>query len=231
MLVDAHLHLYEAPSPEKIVSEARKGGVTILITAGEDEETSRRCLELSSLEGVYAAVGVHPSRADTHFSLSLENAVAVGEIGLDEKYSIPLRIQEQTFRRMLELAKEYEKPVVVHSGRSYKRVMEILSHYDVNVLMHWYSGDVETALEGVNRGYLFSFGPAALKYSSYRALIDVIPVENILTETDYPVRIGGRENHPLRVKEVLSLISSIKGDDEDRIARIIYKTALSFFQL
>ncbi len=237
MYADVHLHLYGAASPEKLVSEAREGSVNLFISAGEDVETSRKCVELTRLEGVFAAVGVHPSHARIEPAIEKligEGVVAIGEIGLDEKYEkfgVPLERQREAFEFYLRLAEEYGLPVVVHTGRSYREALDILLKYDVPVLLHWYSGSVSSAVEAVEHGFYFSFGPAILKYKSYEALLSVIPLKNMMTETDFPVRVGGRENHPIRVVEVAKKIAEVKGLPLHETVHTLYKNARHFFHI
>lgn len=236
MYVDVHLHLYEAPDPKTLVSEAREGGVILLVTNGEDIETSRRCVELAELPGVYAAVGIHPSSSNKPYDRSiLENflnndrVVAVGEIGLDAKYDIDMDLQRRVFEDMISLASEYDLPIIVHSGRSYQEVAQILFRHDVLADLHWYSGSLDVALELAHSGHFFSLGPASLRGGKYRALIDELPLSQLLTETDYPVRIGGKDNHPLRVQEVVEHIAQVKNISLEETRSAIYNNTLKFF--
>ncbi len=236
MYADVHLHLYEAPDPKKLVAEAREGGITLLITNGENVDTSRRCVELTDLPGVYAAVGIHPSSSNKPYDRSvLENlldndrVVAVGEIGLDAKYDIDMDLQRRVFEDMVSLASEHDLPVIVHSGRSYREVADTLFRYDVLADLHWYSGSLDVALELAQSGHFFSLGPASLKGGKYRALIDELPLFQLLTETDYPVRIGGKDNHPLRVREVVEHIARVKNLPLEETRSAIYNNALKFF--
>jgi len=238
---DVHLHLYEAESPERLVRESLDGGVKFLLSAGEEMESSRRSVELTSLEGVYAAVGVHPAKAMQPYDVKelerlLEHprVVAVGEVGMDAKYErfgVPLERQRRVFLDMIRLAKEHDLPVSIHSGRSFREVAEIVFSSDIRAHFHWYSGSVSLALELAESGHLFSLGPAILYYKNYRGLVELLPLSSLATETDYPVRIGGEENHPLRVKEVVEYVASIKGTDVEKTADTLYKNALSFFRV
>ena len=239
MYADVHLHLYEAEDPVSVVKEAREAGVDFLVTAGEDLVTSEKCTELTSLPGVYAAVGVHPAEAKEPYNLAVlegllenERVVAVGEIGLDAKYErfgVSIERQRRVFLDMIRLAREHDLPVVVHSGRSFREVIEILFKSDVRALLHWYSGSVSLAVEAAESGLMFSVGPALLHYKGYNALVESLPLSTLATETDYPVRIGGRENHPARVREVVERIAEIKGVPIQKTASALYNNALSFF--
>ncbi len=239
MYADVHLHLYEAEDPKRIVSEAQEKGVNFFLTAAEDLRTAEKCVELTVLDPVYAAVGVHPSKAKEPYDvkeleklLEKEKVVAVGEIGLDAKYErfgISMDRQRRVFLDMLRLAREYDLPVSVHSGRSFREVIDILLRSDVQAHLHWYSGSVSLAVEAAESGMMFSVGPAVLHYKNYNGLVETLPLESLMTETDYPVRIGGVENHPSRVIDVAKRIAEIKGVPFDRVRRALFNNALSFF--
>ena len=239
MYADVHLHLYEAEDPEGLVAEAQEKGVEFFLTAAEDQETSLRCVELTKIPPVYAAVGVHPSKTDKPYDVKQierlaeeEKVVTIGEIGLDvkyEKFGISMDRQRRVFLDMLRIAREYDLPVSVHSGRSFREVIDILLRSDVRAHLHWYSGSVSLAVEAAESGMMFSLGPAILHYRNYNGLVESLPLESLMTETDYPVRIGGVENHPVRVIEVAKRISEIKGIPLERTRRVLFNNALSFF--
>ena len=236
MYVDAHNHLYYAEDVNRLVEESVRKGVTKMLTAGEDVSTSTKCVEISDGKHVFSAVGIHPYNASKASEddvkqieklLEYDTVIAIGEIGLDKKYEqygVIMDIQESVFLKMVSIAKEYDLPIVVHSGRSYKRVAELIQGFENNILMHWYSGSIKTALELTDTGNVFfSFGPAAVKYDNYRGLISVLPEDVILTETDYPVKIGGEENNPVKVRDVVKRISDIKNIPVEKVIRHIYR--------
>lgn len=241
MYADVHLHLYEAPSPKEIVERSLETGVNVFVTAGEDVPTSQASVELTELPGVYAAVGVHPSRAKEPYDikelqkhLDHPRVVAVGEVGLDAKYErfgVSLERQKRVFLDMIRLAKEYDLPLVVHSGRSFKEVLNILFSSDVRADLHWYSGSVSLAVEAAESGFMFSLGPAVLHYKNYNGLVEALPLSSLMTETDYPVRIGGVENGPWRVVEVVNKIAEVKGEGEEKVRKRLYNNALNFFKV
>ncbi len=241
MYADVHLHLYEAENPASLVEKSRERGVDLFVTAGEDVPTSGRCVDLTELPGVYAAVGVHPSKAREPYDvkelerlLEQSKVVAVGEVGLDAKYErfgISLERQRRVFLDMVRLAREYDLPLVVHSGRSFREVLNILFSSDVRADLHWYSGSVSLAVEAAESGFMFSLGPAILHYKNYNGLVEALPLSSLMTETDYPVRIGGVENGPWRVTEVVKRVAEVKGENEEKVGKVLYNNTLNFFKV
>ncbi len=233
MYVDVHNHLYYAASPSLLVRESLEKGVELIVVNAEDEETSKKSLTLADGKHVFAAIGIHPSkRGDPSFlhGIISERVVAIGEIGIDakyERYGIRMEEQRKRFREQLLIAKEYDLPVIVHSGRSWKEALVTVMSMDVKADFHWYSGSVRYAVEWAESGYYFSLGPAVIKYPSYDALVRELPLSSILTETDYPVRIVG-DPHPADVIKVVSHISGLRDMDERDLARSVRENARRF---
>jgi TatD DNase family protein len=123
-----------------------------------------------------------------------DNPCFVGEIGLD-KISAKndrnqLLIQESLFRQQLQLAKQFNKPVVLHVVRMHHRVFEILDEFDFSYkgFVHGYNGSVEMAKEYINRGLKVSIGPQLLK-SDTNKLVEVVrqlELNQLLIESDHP---------------------------------------------
>lgn len=244
MLSDVHCHLYAVGDPEFAVRKSEEMGVGLLVTSAEDIGTAERCVELAeAFDTVYAAAGVHPE-----FALKLPESeldrllplldrdcvVAVGEIGLDYKIarSRSEKDRQKTFfHRQLSVAEEYGLPVVVHSRRAHRPVVEAVAGRGVRAVLHWFSGPLEDALTAIDHGIYFSFGPAVLHYEAYRALVDVVPLELTLLETDTPVRFGGKEARPWWVKEVAGFIADVKKTSLDTVIEKTWDNARRFFRV
>jgi len=237
---DVHAHLYYIPEEE--IRRIPGEGLDFVLSAGEDLETSLKCVELARSHGfVYAAVGIHPSRAASATREELERTagllgeqevVAVGEVGLDAKYvRLPSDWERQVrvFSHFLELAREHDLPLTIHSGRSFREVMDMVLQADVLPVFHWFSGPLSYALQAIEAGAYFSLGPAILHHDSYVPLVDVLPLDRILLETDTPVRFRGVEARPWWVKRVAERIAEIKNTDVGVIERKTRENALDVF--
>jgi len=244
MLSDVHCHLYAGENPEAVVRESAERGVGLIVTNAEDAETAERNVELADMfDIVRAAVGIHPEFAlkvsekelgRIEQILSAENPVALGEIGLDYKFARSRGErdrQKMFFHRQLEMAEEYDLPVIVHSRRAHRPVLEAIVDSGVRADLHWFSGPLEDVLNAVDQGIFFSFGPAVLHYEAYRAVVEVVPLELIMLETDMPVRFGGKEARPWWVGKVADFIADVKKTSAETVMERAWYNARRFFRV
>ena len=133
------------------------------------------------------AVGVHPWRAaEQRFDeLSLEGAVAIGEIGLDYACEVDRVVQERVLREQLAVAERRDLPVVLHCVRAFEPMMKILSEYDLRaVIFHGFIGSVQQAERAVSRGYYLSFGVGAFRSPKTLEALRLMPLDRLFVETD-----------------------------------------------
>ena len=199
---------------------------------------------------VYGAVGVHPSEVDeldeSNYQWLKDQAVsdkclAIGEIGLDYHYPDPERdIQKQWFIRQMELAKDIQKPVIIHSREAAADTMEILQRdefRDIRGVMHCYSYSVETAKELMKLDYYFGIG-GVVTFSNAKKLVEavkIIPINRILLETDCPYLAPtphrGERNSSLYLPLVVDKIAELKGMSYDDVVKQTYDNAKRFFNI
>lgn len=133
------------------------------------------------------AVGVHPWRAaEQRFDeLSLEGAVAIGEIGLDYACKVDRVVQERVLREQLAVAERRDLPVVLHCVRAFEPMMKILSEYDLRaVIFHGFIGSVQQVERAVSRGYYLSFGVGAFRSPKTLEALRLMPLDRLFVETD-----------------------------------------------
>ena len=168
MFIDSHAHLddnrFDADR-DLLIRDLKTNGIDIVVNIGADLESSINSVELSKRhENIYASVGIHPHSADEMNDNTLrkirelaqnEKVVAIGEIGLDYYYdNSPRDIQRECFKQQLELAKEVNLPVVIHSREASQETFDIIQEaQDLRLrgVMHCYSGSVEMAEEYINK--------------------------------------------------------------------------------
>jgi len=256
--VDAHVHLSDPEYAEKIseiVSEAKRSNVVALVSNSMNLETCLRSLRLSEEHSglIYAALGIHPWNANNLAPNELEQTVdfilqntrnkekvvAVGEVGLDPQYAKRREQREQqalVFHEMLRLAEQLALPVIVHSRWSAPRIMEILSSYSLKaVLWHWLSTPVEILPKIVGRGDYVSEGPPTVFSTRIQEVVRLVPLENLLTETDGPVRFYGpfkdKVTTPAFIPEVVKAMAEIKNVSEIDVAEQILRNFTDFFEI
>lgn len=195
MIIDTHCHYDMMPNPEVYVRDVeRKGNITIGMT-NLPSHFQMGYPFIKSLHHVRLALGFHPLLVAGNqkeleiFGKMLNKTSYIGEIGLDfskEGYSTK-NIQIDVLSQLFIMLKEKSKIISVHSRRAEKVLLELLKKNEIkNVIFHWYSGPVNIINEIVDQGYYFSINEAMTLSDNGRKIIDAIPRERILTETDAP---------------------------------------------
>ena len=188
MLIDCHTHLneYSVWELREILERARGCGVTAIVVAGTNLESSRDCIKLSeSHEGVFAGVGIHPMQVTAplegftyqilrELASSSPRVVFISEVGLDFSQGSPdTEVQYQVFRKQIHLAKEVQLPIVFHSrdnqdgSTASKAALNVLRQergWEVGGVMHYFQGDWSVAEECMEMGFLISFGKPVFRY-------------------------------------------------------------------
>jgi TatD DNase family protein len=248
--VDAHIHLADpgyAGKVEEVVEDANQHNISCMLSNATDYETSLATISLAKRYPgrVLAAVGVHPFTATKTESFQLdefaaligENADwvrAIGEIGLDGKYTQDERIknrEQEVFRFFLGMAEERNLPAVVHSRQAVAEILDVLAEFKVpKILFHWYDGPIEDIHLLKERGYWISIGPAVLYSRRIGEIVRAVDLSMVLSETDGPVSyrglFEGQLTQPSFVVAVVQKIAEIKGSSLELVRNQI----LSNFQ-
>ncbi len=208
MYIDAHCHLDTCKDIEKAIDEARETGVGIIIANGIDFKSNREVLKLSErYKEVKAALGIYPidglKMSDTGIEEEInfirknkDKIIAIGEVGIDLKESNEILEQEKNFIKFIKLANELGKPVIVHSRKAEERCINILEKIMAKkVLMHCFSGNLKLIKKIVENSWFLSV-PTNVNYSAqFQRLVEEVPIENLLCETDSPFL------HPERMQD------------------------------
>ena len=239
MLVDTHCHLDpqyfpEPVGPEGALARARAAGVGgfVVIGVGIDLAPARAAVALAQRmpERASAAVGVHPHDAITltdeaYEELSrlarLPEVAAVGEIGLDYHYDhSPRDVQRAAFARLIGLARDVKKPIVIHTRNAPADTIELLRSEgarDVGGVIHCFSEDQPFAEKALDLGFDLSFsGIVTFKSSlSVQQVARWAPLDRILVETDSPylapVPLRGRPCEPAYVVHTARRVAELRG--------------------
>ena len=149
------------PDRYEVIKRAQDTGVKTMITIGTDLENSNRAIALAEKnEFIFASVGIHPHDVKdikdpeitykTMKSLaSNKKVVALGETGLDYHYlHSPAHLQQEHFRKMIEMAKTCDLPLIIHSREAKEDTLRILkaeADHRVRGVFHCFSGDMDMA--------------------------------------------------------------------------------------
>ncbi len=251
-LVDSHAHLDNNQFKndlDQVLKNAEVAGVKHILTIGCDLQSSAKSVALANQHKcISAAVGIHPHDAmeATPEGLALleglasaPKVVAIGEIGLDfYRNRSPHEQQRHAFRQQIRLARQVDKPVIVHDRDAHAEVLQILHEEgaaEVGGVLHCFSGDLEMAQACLDMGFYLSFTGNITypKNIELREVVAGVPVDRILVETDCPYLspqpFRGKRNEPAYVRLTAEKIAEIKGLTFDDISRITSRNAYDLF--
>lgn len=171
-----------------------------------------------------------------------KKVIAVGETGFDFYRNLsPKEDQKIAFISQIELAIEYDIPVIIHDRDAHKDTLEVIKEYKgekkFRAVMHCFSGDTNLAAKCLDLGLFISF-TGVITFPNAKKTVDVvkeIPIEKIFIETDAPFLAPqpkrGKENYPEYVIYVAEKIAEIKKMSLQEVAVITSKNAEKFFSI
>jgi TatD DNase family protein len=256
-LIDSHAHLDSedyAADLDAVVARARAAGLERIVCIGlwRAPGSFGNALQLASAEpGLFSATaGVHPhecARVPEDDWRRLEDLscdpriVGIGETGLDFHYDhSPRPAQEASFRRSLAIARNCEKPVVIHVREADEACLRVLREEGVPAaggVIHCFTGDAGAARAYLDLGLFISVaGVVTFKAAdAVREAVKLVPVDRLLVETDCPflapVPHRGRRNEPAYVVETARRVAEIRGTSLEELARATTANARRLFRL
>jgi len=248
MFIDTHCHLFSDyyEDMDNVVKKYLDSGVTKVIVSGTDMRANIEVLKLvDKYDSVYGTIGFHPTELDgfeeSCYSWLEENInnkkiVAIGEIGLDYHYDNTDReLQKRIFKKQLEIAEKYNKPVVIHTRDAIQETYDILKEYNLVGSIHCYSGSIEMAKEFIKLGYKIGIG-GVVTYKNAKNIKEVvknIDLSYILLETDSPYLTPepnrGSKNDPSYIPLIVDKIAEIKDTSILDVARVTTDSAECLF--
>lgn len=254
MIFETHAHYDDDKFTEdrdELILAVHESGVHPIINVGASIYSTQTTLELAKhYPFIYAAVGVHPSdvadlNEDTFAWLKEQTTytktVAVGEIGLDYYWDKEADVQEKQrywFGRQLQLAREADLPVIIHSRDAAADTLQMMRDNHAETIpgvIHCYSYSPELAQEFVRMGYYIGVG-GVVTFKNAKKLVETvqtIPMERILLETDSPYMAPephrGTRNDSRNIPYVIAKIAELKGITPQAVERITEENAYRLF--
>lgn len=195
MIIDTHCHFDMMPNPESYIQNAEYKGNIIIGMTNLPSHFQMGYFQVRKFRHIRLALGFHPQLAVgssnelVSFGKQVNKTSYIGEIGLDFSRDFVDSKEKQifAFRYVLNHIKDKNKIVSVHSRKAEVEVFEILQEYGIkNVIFHWYNGPLGLIDNIINAGYYFSINEAMTTSISGKKIINKIPQNRILTETDAP---------------------------------------------
>lgn len=249
MFIDLHCHLDILENIEEKVKNAKEAGVTKILAAGLNPESNRKVLELSKkYDNVFAVCGIYPIDAmetetdmkhnidvDAEIDFIKKNSdkiVAIGEIGLDYHTGNRGNGQKELFRKMIELAIELDKPVIVHSRKAELDVIEVLEEYDYKkIIIHCFCGKKKLMQRIKQNGWYFTVPTSVVRAQQFQDMVKEVNISHLFCETDSPFLTPFKEgwNEPAFVVESYKKIAEIKNMDLEEVKNNIFMNYQKLF--
>lgn len=245
MWVDTHCHLQLIESdPDALLNRATD--VEWVVVPGVDLASSEASLELAHRRSdVVATAGLHPHDAE-HWPEQRDGIVAllphvgaVGETGLDYYRNLaPHDLQRQSFGEQIDLAVEFDLPIIVHCRDAFSDVHEMIGTRGVGdrTVLHCWTGGTRWTKRFLELGVMFSFaGPVAFETGeTIRLGAALVPPDRTLVETDTPYLAPpphrGEENEPAHVQYVGRALAEVWSIDLVDVARVTSENAVRVFR-
>ncbi len=247
-MVDTHAHLSVCePDTARLVADARAAGVRRILEVGMGPESNPAALEAARAhEEVFACVGRHPNSAEGFDDADAEElaalvrgteVVAVGETGLDyHRDRSPRKDQRRAFDAQIEIARDVQKPLVIHMRESLDDTFEVLRERadGVTVILHCFSAP-EAAGEAAEHGWYCSFAGNVTypKSEKLRGAAARVPDELLLVETDSPFLSPqpqrGKPNQPANVVDTAAVVAEVRGVEYAEVERLVEDNARRAF--
>jgi TatD DNase family protein len=235
-LIDSHAHIDDERFEEdrgEMLERARAAGVNALLAIGTGPGPHKLDAALPFAEAhewIYTTVGIHPHEAKDVTRGHLEElarlakhskVIAWGEIGLDYFYDhSPRDVQERVFREQMELARAAKLPIIIHCRNAWTDCLRVIEEVwrptGLGGILHCFTSTLEDARRAMEMGFLISFAGNSTypKTQNLRDIAKVLPIENILIETDSPYLAPqpyrGKRNEPAYVAEVARTLASVR---------------------
>ena len=249
MIIDTHCHL-DIKDYDNLEEVIKNMEGNYMIASGYNLESNKHVIELvNKYDNIFGTIGLHPSDVTEDYESDLlfiesninnPKIVGVGEIGLDyywEKNNKEL--QKEVFIKQIELARKYNKTIVIHSREAILDTYNILDEYLGNnkAVLHCYSSNIEMAKRFKKFNIKFGIGGVlTFKNSSkLKEVVKELDLSDLLLETDSPYLTPepyrGKKNEPSYTKYVAEAISKIKEVEYEKVLEITTKNAISQFDL
>ncbi|XP_055087014.1 tatD DNase domain containing 3-like isoform X3 [Periophthalmus magnuspinnatus] len=239
--IDCHCHISSGEFDkdlEEVIESSKKAGLLAVLAVAEHFGEFEKIIDLSKrFQGfIFPCLGVHPvqevspeqQRSATPQDLDAalpiiekykDQLVGIGEVGLDFTPRFvsgdkDKENQRQVLIRQVEIAKQLELPVNVHSRSAGRPTIHLLKELGVqNALLHAFDGKTAVAMDGKQK------------------LVKCLPLENICLETDSPALGPEKQvrNEPQNIRVSAEFVAKVKGVSVERVMEVTTENALRLF--
>ena len=252
IITDTHTHLYAKDFDEdrnEMIQRAIDAGVSRFFIPAIDSTFTQDMYDLETAypNNMFLMMGLHPTHVKDNYleelqhvenELSKRKFYAVGEIGIDLYWDKTyLEEQKNAFRKQIQLAKQYQLPIVIHCREAFEEIFEILEEEKSEELFgifHCFSGTYEQALKAISYNMKLGIGGVVtFKNGKIDQFLSKIDINNIVIETDSPylapVPFRGKRNESSYLVNVVSKLAEVYGLSSIEIARTTTENSVTVF--
>jgi TatD DNase family protein len=251
MIIDTHAHVDQLEDLSGALMRAHEAGVTDIMAMSVDLSSMQKVLAIAGQyqqPKIHLALGVHPGmvREETQqqaldfMRANASQACAIGETGLDYWYKwvrkdeVERQKQKDSFSFHLDLAREFDLPIVIHSRGAWQDCLSMARESKVKrALFHWYSGPVDVLDQIIDAGFYVSTSPSVAYSPESRKAMAHAPLERTLIETDSPVSYRDGETsfmaEPKDVVRTWEALAQLKNLNEEETLAAVNANAKRFF--
>jgi TatD DNase family protein len=248
-MIDVHAHLTSIEFLEDlgpVLARAEEAGISSILTAGEDYQDNLGVLDCACRHPIVrACLGHYPTKLDSAMARCTielirdrsEVITAISEVGLDfykAQAEEERALQREIFSLFIELSLELSLPLVVHSRSAGRHVVDMLMKGGAKrACLHAFDGKASYARQAAEAGFYFSIPPSIVRSPQKQNLVNALPLECLLLESDSPVLGPAREerNEPSQIIRGALKIAEIKGISLERVACMTTENAERLFLL
>jgi TatD DNase family protein len=251
-LIDTHCHLYSTEFTadiDEVITRAQQQGVKKFYLPAIDSSTHASMLQLQQHypSVCIAMMGLHPCSVGKNFNeelaivrqyLTQHKFVAVGEIGLDFYWDTTFAEEQKiVFHQQIELALQYQLPIVIHTRKAMQETISIVKQYTskgLGGIFHCFSGSYEEAVKIIDAGfYLGIGGVVTYKNAGLAQVLQKIHLKHLVLETDAPyltpVPFRGKRNESAYLTHIIEKIAAIKNCSTAEVAEVTCANANTIF--
>lgn len=251
MFIDSHCHLdfieFE-PDLDLVIRRAYAQNVQAFVVPSTTYQSWSRVRELEKAHlSINAAYGIHPYFLAEEKLASLDlleafadenNAIAIGEIGLDYwPGSVNHEIQKRFLLRQLDIAQNLNLPVILHARKSYDELLIILKKYSFEGgIIHAFTGSEVQAKRFIEHGLLIGIGGSVTypRAQKTRKMLKNLADQHFVLETDSPDMplsgMQGQRNEPANLAKTAAIVAEIRDQDIEQIAEYTSANVMKLFR-
>lgn len=250
-IFDTHAHYadraFDADREELLKKLPDMGVSLVMLASSSVEDTRENALLAEKYSYIYSAAGVHPESADDNpedylsivkAAAALPKTMAIGEIGLDYHYDGYCREKQiKLFEEQLELAKQLDMPVIIHTRDAWEDTLSILKSHKPNAVVHCFSGSAEMAREVLKLGLYVGFTGVLTFKNAKKALkaLAEVPTDRLLLETDCPYMapepFRGKRCDSSMIASTAAKAAEIKELDVQELINITNENGKRFYRI